>query len=345
MKKALSLCMALFLSLALFTGCSNGASTPSPSAGTTSESTPVDSSSVSSTDFPNSPVKIIVARKAGGSADMVARMYAPYLQKALGVNVVVENVDGGSGKIGLSQAFRAAPDGYTLVLGNFPSYVLTQHIEGGVDYVMSDFEPIVGVSGNEGNVLIVPGDSPFNSVEELLAYDQENPGKLNMAVTSGLSNSSLAQAMFISQTKLQSATIPYDDGNSCVTAVMGKHVDMAVCSGVAAYQPASDGTIKVLCTFGPEEDDKLPDVPTFASMYGEEYAYDVVMGILAPPETPEDVLAILREAGLDAAQDPEFAAAAGDSFTVVPRNDEELAEVISGCYDLADSVKDLLASN
>ena len=276
---------------------------------------------------------------------MVARMYAPYLQKALGVNVVVENVDGGSGKIGLSQAFRAAPDGYTLVLGNFPSYVLTQHIEGGVDYVMSDFEPIVGVSGNEGNVLIVPGDSPFNSVEELLAYDQENPGKLNMAVTSGLSNSSLAQAMFISQTKLQSATIPYDDGNSCVTAVMGKHVDMAVCSGVAAYQPASDGTIKVLCTFGPEEDDKLPDVPTFASMYGEEYAYDVVMGILAPPETPEDVLAILRQAGLDAAQDPEFAAAAGDSFTVVPRNDEELAEVISGCYDLADSVKDLLASN
>lgn len=239
----------------------------------------------------------------------------------------------------------AAPDGYTLVLGNFPSYVLTQHIEGGVDYVMSDFEPIVGVSGNEGNVLIVPGDSPFNSVEELLAYDQENPGKLNMAVTSGLSNSSLAQAMFISQTKLQSATIPYDDGNSCVTAVMGKHVDMAVCSGVAAYQPASDGTIKVLCTFGPEEDDKLPDVPTFASMYGEEYAYDVVMGILAPPETPEDVLAILREAGLDAAQDPEFAAAAGDSFTVVPRNDEELAEVISGCYDLADSAKDLLASN
>ena len=57
------------------------------------------------------------------------------------------------------------------------------------------------------------------------------------------------------------------------------------------------------------------------------------------------MLAILREAGLDAAQDPEFAAAAGDSFTVVPRNDEELAEVISGCYDLADSVKDLLASN
>lgn len=97
MKKALSLCMALFLSLALFTGCNNGASTPSPSAGTPSESTPVDSSSVSSTDFPNSPVKIIVARKAGGSADMVARMYAPYLQKALGVNVVVENVDGGSG--------------------------------------------------------------------------------------------------------------------------------------------------------------------------------------------------------------------------------------------------------
>lgn len=343
MKKTLSLCLALVLSLTLFAGCDNNAATPSPS-GTPSVATPSGTPVTSTTDFPNAPIKIIVVRKAGGSADVVARMYAPYFQEALGTNVVVENVDGGSGKIGLSQAFRAEPDGYTLVLGNFPSYVLTQHIEGGVDYVMDEFEPIVGVSGNEGNVLIVPGDSPFNSVEELVAYDQENPGKLNMAVTSGLSNSSLAQAMFLSQTDLQSATIPYDDGNSCVTAVMGKHVDVAVCSAVAAYQPASDGAVKVLCTFGQNQDDKLPGVPTFSSMYGEEYAYDVIMGILAPPNTPDDVLSILREAGLAAAQNPEFAATVGDSFNVVPLDDQGLADAISGCYDLADSAKDLLSA-
>ena len=340
MKKLLALCMVLCLSLLLFSGCTQqAAEKPQDSA-----SSETQGGETAATDFPKSPVKIIVCRGAGGSADTVARMFAPYFQKTLGVNVVVENIDGGSGKIGLSQAFRSNPDGYTLVIGNFPSYVLTQVIEGGVDYVMSEFEPIVGVSGNEGNVLIVPGDSPFNSVEELVAYDKEHPGELNMAVTSGLSNSSLAQAMFISQTELTSSTIPYDDGNSCVTAVMGKHVDVAVCSAVAAYQPASDGAIKVLCTFGENEDEKLPDVPTFASMYGQEYSYDVVMGILAPPDTPEEVLEVLRTAGLEAAQDPEFAEAAGDSFNVVPLDYEGLADVIEGCYTLAESTRDILTA-
>ena len=338
MKKLLALCTALCMSLFLFSGCTQepaSTSQESESPGTAGEETVT-------TDFPKSPVKIIVCRGAGGSADTVARMFAPYFQEALGVNVVVENINGGSGKIGLSQAFRADPDGYTLVIGNFPSYVLTQAIEGGVDYVMSEFEPVVGVSGNEGNVLIVPGDSPFDSVEDLVAYDKEHPGELNMAVTSGLSNSSLAQAMFISQTELTSSTIPYDDGNSCVTAVMGKHVDMAVCSAVAAYQPAADGAIKVLCTFGEHEDEKLPGVPTFASLYGEEYSYDVVMGILAPPDTPAEILDILRTAGLEAAQNPEFAETAGDSFNVVPLDYEGLAEVIEGCYTLAESTRDIL---
>ena len=124
---------------------------------------------------------------------------------------------------------------------------------------------------------------------------------------------------------------------------MGKHVDVAVCSGVASYQPAADGAIKVLCTFGPKEDSKLPGVPTFSSMYGEEYGYDVIMGVLAPPETPEDVLSILREAGYAAAQDPEFVKAVGDSFSVVPMDYQGLADAIQGAYDLADSAKALLA--
>ena len=296
------------------------------------------------TNYPSEPVKIIVVRKAGGSADVVARMFAPFLQKHLGTNVVVENITGGSGKSGLSQAFRANPDGYTLALGNFPSYVLTQAIEGDVDYVMSEFEAVVGISGNEGNVLMVPGNSPFNTMEELLAYGKENPSKLNLAVTSGLSNSSLAQAMFISQTGLSAQTIPYDDGASCVTACMGNHVDAAISSAVAAYQPAADGVIKVLATFGANNDAKLPNVPTFASLYGEAYAYDVTMGLLATPGTPEEVLTKLRSAAYAAANDPEFAAAVGAAFNVVPLTAEEFGLSILANYDLAESARELLSS-
>lgn len=299
---------------------------------------------VMAANYPDQPIKIIVVRRAGGSADIVARMFAPFLQKALGPNahVVVENITGGSGRIGLTQAFRAKPDGYTLALANLPSYVLTQHIENEDSYVIRDFTPVVGISGNEGNVLIVPGKSQFNSVEDVIAFDKANPGKLNMGVTSGLSNSSLAQAMFLDKTGIQPTSIPFDDGNSVVTNIMGGHVDVGVCSAVAAYQPAASGEVKVLCTFGQTIDENLPNVPTFASLYGEEFAYDVTMGLLAPPKMPADVMKILADAAFKAANDPEFAKAVGKSFSVVPQTGADFGKSIEGNYKLADSSKELL---
>ena len=292
--------------------------------------------------FPEKPLRIIVARQAGGSADMVARMFAPFLGKAIGQNVVVENVAGGSGRIGLSQAFRANPDGYTLILVNLPSYILTQDIEGGVDYVISEFEPIVGISGNEGNVLIVPGDSPFNSIKDIMDAEAKNPGTFNIGITSGLSNSSLAHAFLLQETKIDPVSIPYDDGNAVVTAVMGKHVDFAICSDVASYQPAKSGAIKVLCTFASKADHNLPNVPTFASLYGGEFAYDVNMGILGTPGIPADVLKIIRDAANKAVNDPEFKKTVGQSFSVVPATAEELEKSIESHYRLSEKSRELL---
>lgn len=338
MKKLLSVLLATFMLLAL-AGCGQKEDTAAPES-SSGEDTPA--TAPTSSDFPKGTITIVVCRGAGGSADTVARMFAPYFAENLGCNVIVENVEGGSGKIGLSQVYRADPDGYTLVLGNFPSYILTEVVEGeDVEYEMRGFEPIAGISGKEGNALVVPADSPFETLEDLVAYGVENPGKLNMAVTSGISNSALAQAMFLGVTGVDLTVIPYDSGNNCVTAVMGKEVDCAVCSSTATYTPAAEGTIRVLTTFGEMEDEQLEGVPTFSSIYGEEYGYDVVMGILAPPETPEEILTILREAADAANNDPAFAEAAGSSFHVVPRTGDELAEVIENCYNLAEASKDL----
>lgn len=336
MKKLMSVLLTVSLILAL-AAC--GAKPEESTSGGNSGSAPAQSAAATSSDFPKGTITIVVCRGAGGSADTVARMYAPHLAEKLGCNVIVENVEGGSGKVGLSQVYRSDPDGYTLVLGNFPSYVLTEVVEGGdVEYQMSGFEPIVGVSGKEGNVLIVPADSPYQSLEDLVAAGAD----LKMAVTTGVSNSSLAQAMFLDVTKVSVTSIPYDSGNNCVTAVMGKEVDCAICSSTAAYTPAAEGTLRVLTTFGDMEDEKLEGVPTFSSIYGEEYGYDVVMGVLAPPETPEEILTTLRDAAYEAVQDPAFAEAAGSSFNVVPRTSDELEEVINGCYSLAEASKDLL---
>jgi len=341
MKKMLSVLLTLSLILVLAACGSKPDTSASADDSGSSSDAPAPATSAS-TDYPKGTITIVVCRSAGGSADTVARMYAPYLADKLGCNVIVENVEGGSGKVGLSQVYRSDPDGYTLVLGNFPSYVLTEVVEGGdVEYQMSGFEPIVGVSGKEGNVLIVPPDSPYETLEDLVAAGTSGTN-LKMGVTTGVSNSSLAQAMFLDVTKVDITSIPYDSGNNCVTAIMGKEVECAVCSSTAAYTPAAEGTIRVLTTFGDIEDDKLEGVPTFSSIYGEEYGYDVVMGVLAPPETPDEILTILRDAAYEAVQDPAFVEAAGSSFNVVPRTSDELEEVISSCYTLAESSKDLL---
>lgn len=350
MKKIMALLLAFCLLFAL-AACGSSGGSGKPAEGQTAEkteqATPApekeeDAPKANDSAFSGETVTIVVCRGAGGSADIVARMFAPYFAEQLGCNVIVENVEGGSGKIGLSQVYRAEPDGCTLVLGNFPSYILTEVIEGeDVEYEMRGFEPIAGISGKEGNALIVPADSPFETIEDLVAYGQEHPGELSMAVTSGISNSALAQAMFLDVSGMDVTIIPYDSGNNCVTAAMGKEVDCAICSSTATYTPASEGSIRVLTTFGEMEDEQLKDVPTFASIYGEEYAYDVVMGVLAPPETPEEILTALRTAADAAVNDPAFAEAAGASFNVVPRTSEELTAVIESCYSLAEASKEM----
>lgn len=347
MKKTLALILTLCLCIGMLSACSAASGTgtttaPATTAAPAGTEAPADTTPAEEpVNYPTAPITIIVCRAAGGSADVVARTFAPYLAEQLGVNVVVENVDGGSGSIGLTQAWRAEPDGYTLVLGNYPSYVLNEVVDGSKEYKMNGFQSVVGISGNEGNVLIVPADSQFTTVQELVDYANANPGDLNMAVTSGVSNSALAQAMFLSETGVEVTSIPYDSGNKCATAVIGKEVDVAVCSGAAIYSAFADGNVRVLATFGPEADVNLPGVPTFASIYGEEFAYDVVMGLMAPPSTPEAVLQILRDAAYAAVTSDAFLNGE-NGFNVCPRSAAELDEVIAGAYTLGESVKDLL---
>src|SRR5665648_104451 len=190
-KKIISLLLISILVLGVaLTGCSAAKTAATTTAAATVETT-TEAVTEAPVLYPEKPVKIIVCRSAGGSTDMVARTFQPYLQKYLGTNVVVENIDGAAGRIGLTAAFKADPDGYSLVFGNFPSYVLTEHIAGGVDYKISDFVPIYNVNGGESAAIVVPFDSPYNTIEDLVAAAKASPGMINAALPSGLSNSSL----------------------------------------------------------------------------------------------------------------------------------------------------------
>ena len=293
-------------------------------------------------EYPTKPIRIIVCRSAGGSTDIVARTFQPYLQKYLGGNIIVENIDGAAGRIGLTEAHKSDPDGYTLVFGVFPSYVLTQHIEGNVDYKMSDFIPIYNVNGGESNAIVVPFDSPFQTLEDLVQHAKENPGTLTAAVPSGLSNSSLGYAVLLGASEIDVIRIPYESGATALQAAMGQHVDFTVASAINVYQPAADNRVRVLAVFNPQRDPNLPDVQTFAESYGDKYAYEALSGLMAPPNTPAEIISILEEASAKAVADPEFVETASKLFQILPLTSEEFEGAVTNSYAIAEEFRDFL---
>lgn len=123
---------------------------------------------------------------------------------------------------------------------------------------------------------------------------------------------------------------------------MGGHVDFTVANSINTYQPVADKRIRVLAVFNPERDPNLPDVPTFAELYGEKYAYTAQIGLLAPPNTPGAILQILEEASAQAVNDPEFLANAENLFEVLPQSGTELEAIILNSYEVAEEFRSTL---
>lgn len=293
--------------------------------------------------FPNKPVTIIACRPPGSSNDTTARLFQPYFQKYLGQNIIVGNVAGAAGKIALTEVFRADPDGYTLVIANFPSFVLVEGIEGGVDYEMSDFEPICNVQGGETNVISVSPDGPFDTLDDLVKEAKKKPGQLTVAVTSGISNSQLALAMIQDAMGIELEMVPYEGGNECVQAAMGGHVDCVLGSSESVYSIVKEGKLKVLVACSPERLEALPDVPTLTEISGDEkHSFTAFCGLLATPGVPQEILKILEEAAVKALNDPEFVESVGDTFKVTPMDSAGLKDAIKSSYELLEEYRPLL---
>lgn len=292
-----------------------------------------------SIDFPNRPVKILVARGAGGSTDVVARTFQPYFQKYLGANIIVENMSGGGTKIGTSAAYHADPDGYTLLLGNWAADLLTDSLDPAADYTYKDFEILYNVAGEDYNALITGADSKLNSFEDIMEAAKERT--LTLATTSGISNSQLALAMLTENTGIEFNIVPYDAGGDAINAAVGGHVDLTMASVVRARDLQEEGLAKVLIGFASKRDEILADVPMFNEFYDGVYA-ETLQPLLAPPGTPAEILAILEDAANKAVNDPDFINAAYGSFGIQPLDSEELKVEQTSLYQYAVDYKDTL---
>ena len=239
--------------------------------------------------YPSRPVHMIVAFPAGGTLDTLARIVSQKLSEKWGQGVPVENRPGAGGNIGAVTAARAAPDGYTLHFGA-QSLAVNVTIAPQRDFdPIKDFEPIVLVATAQ-DVLMVPPDSPFHSVKELITHAKAHPGELNYASLGPGTSAYLATGLFsaLAGTKMQN--VSYTSLSQAATDLMAGRVALFIPTLGGHLGRIKAGSARALAVSGSERADELPDVPTFKELGVPFVAETSWYGIYAPKGMPGEII-------------------------------------------------------
>jgi tripartite-type tricarboxylate transporter receptor subunit TctC len=243
--------------------------------------------------YPAKSVRIVVPYAAGGNTDFTARAIAERLTPVFKQQVIVENRPGGATNIGTELVAKAAPDGYTLLMGG-ASNAINMSLFRKLPYdTLRDFEPItLCVQG--ANVLSIHPSVPAKNVRELVALAKAQPGKLNFA-SSGLGSSNhMAGELLKVMTGIDIVHVPYKGNAPALTDAVGGHVEMII-SGVPALVPhIQSGRLRGIGIGSLKRFVALPDVPTFDESGVKGYEATTWFGLLAPAKTPKDIVSRLN---------------------------------------------------
>lgn len=278
--------------------------------------------------YPARPVRMIVPFNPGGSSDFVARIIQPKMSELLGQQVVVDNRAGASGNIGVEIAARAAPDGYTLFLGNVGTTAINPS-------VFPKF-PVKPVRDFIGLTLLVdvPGafathpSVPANTVKEFIDYAKARPGQLNYGSAGAGSAQRLAFEFFMNKAGIQLVHIPYKGGaGAATTAVLAGEVTATMVT-VASFIPhVKTGRAKVLAVMAPKRSPALPQVPTMAEAGFPELKLGSWQAMYVPKDTPRPIVNRLYSVMIKTMEDPEVVKRleTGGAEIVTNKSPEEFA--------------------
>lgn len=255
--------------------------------------------------FPLKPVAFIVPYSPGTGVDLTARLMAERLSKKWKVPVIVENKVGANGIIGADQVAKAPADGHTLLFMS-AAHLTNPSMYKKMPYdTVKDFSPVVRVCDTL-LVLVVPKNSPANSLRELLALAKAKPGELTYASGGNGSATHLAPALMNAMADTNILHVPYKGGDRALTDTVGGQVSMAFTAVATAVPQIRAGNLKAIAVSGPNRSQLLPDVPTLheAGLPG----FNVVAwnGILAPAGTPDEVVRRISADVVETARAAEF---------------------------------------
>jgi tripartite-type tricarboxylate transporter receptor subunit TctC len=251
-------------------------------------------------NYPSRPITLVVPFPPGGSTDTAARIMAERMRVPLGQSVVIENIGGAGGSIGVGRVARAAPDGYTFDIGQWDTHVGS--IIYRLDYDLEkDFEPI-GLISNNPQLMVAKNDLPANNLAELVTWMKANPGKINFVNQNAAAN--VSGVLFENLTRQKVQFIPYRGAGPAMTDLMSGTVDLLVVQGAVALPQIRGGKIKALANLSAQRSASMPDIPT-ADETGVPGLYmSGWFGFWAPKGTPKDVIAKLNAATVEALADP-----------------------------------------
>jgi tripartite-type tricarboxylate transporter receptor subunit TctC len=257
----------------------------------------------SAQSYPSRPVTIIAPFPAGGPLDTIARLVAEPMREALGQPVLVENVAGAGGNIGTLRVARAAPDGYTVGIGQWSTHVVNP-ITYTLQYdVRADFEPI-GLLTITPQLIIARKDFPATDIKELVAWLKANPDKATAATVGAAGGAQVSSIYFQEKIGTKLRFVPYRGGAAAVQDMAAGRVDMMLDQAANALGPVRGGTIKAYAVMARTRWPALPDVPASdeSGVPGLYVAY--WHGMWAPKGTPKEVIARLNAAVMRALADP-----------------------------------------
>jgi len=265
------------------------------------------SAGASAAQYPSRPIHLVVPFSAGGTTDLLARIIAQKLGESFNVPVIVDNRPGAGGNIGSDTVAKAAPDGYTLVLGTVGTHAINASVYKKMPYDPSkDFAPISLVATTP-NILVVNPSLPVKSVKDLIALAKSKPGKLTFASSGVGSSVHLSGELFKSMAGVDMVHVPYKGSGPAIVDLIGGQVDMMFDNMPSSLPYVKNGKLKAIAVTSAKRSSVVPDIPTIAESGVPGFEATAWWGLLAPAGTPVEIVGKLNAAVVKALGQPEVA--------------------------------------
>lgn len=255
-------------------------------------------------EYPDHPIRIVVPLAPGGAVDTVARLIQPYIEKALGQPIVIDNRPGASGMIGADAVTKAPADGYTLLL--VPStFSVNPAVQKKMAFdVERDFQPVAVIGENSLLILVHPS-VPAKNLKEFIALAKAEPGKFNYATPGATSQAHLLISMLSNRAGIKMQQIPFKGGAPAVMATVAGQTHLTMMSPLISAVHIEAGKLRPIAAGGQKREDKFPDVPTIVESGFPGLLATQWIGLLVKAGTPADIVKRLNTAVNDALRQPE----------------------------------------